>query len=288
MYKKQHVISQVLLRRFVAPSSHNLIEYDVVTGEERERKPRSVGYVKNFLRFRASDSERRWQEVENEAQRVFDALDDRSLLTSDELKDIARKLLALHWARSKMLKTIHSSSVQRTLEKRKLGDHFSKETLVSAFRDRFGIEPTGPESLQIIAEEIVNAASQNIDMDAFFHDRVHENYESALNRLKLLGIQVAEASNMEFVLGDVPVLTVRRNFAGVGPLGGVPWDEADAILMTAGPRHMIGIGSIESWLPVDTAAVRMLNSAQIAGAQRNLYYRPGSGLRALIQELRPT
>ena len=69
-----------------------------------------------------------------------------------------------------------------------------------------------------------------------------------------------------------------------GPLNGVTWDDADAIVMPVGPHHAISISKKSSYRDLTEHEVVFLNRLQAQAAYKEIYFRPDSGLGDLVAE----
>lgn len=116
---KQHVVSQVLRRRFVDPSTGLLAVYDLIEGTERLLPPQVVGFVRGFIRRDAAEAERLWQQTERRLSKVFAAVDDHTILEEPDLLDVLRDAIAMHWARSKTLLAVFEQTWRRLRGKRR-------------------------------------------------------------------------------------------------------------------------------------------------------------------------
>lgn len=110
---RQHVVSRVLLTRFRdAEDSKNALVgvYDVKTGATFQRSPKSVCFVRNFVRYRSKETEELWADVEGRLPAAFAALDAHAIKSSpDEMRTIA-DFVALHFTRSLESLRIHETT----------------------------------------------------------------------------------------------------------------------------------------------------------------------------------
>ena len=116
----------------------------------------------------------------------------------------------------------------------------------------------------------------------FFVERIEANYVKFRSMFEDWGVQVARATNGEFVIGDDPVQTADSETGRVGVLAGVTVEAADTLLMPCGPRHAIAVAKNNSWLDVNATQVDVVNRVQVISAQQKVYFRPGAALEALI------
>src|ERR1035437_5063324 len=106
--RKQHVISQVLLRRFVDPALGRVQEFDLRSGRSHPAATAGVGYLEEFIRSAdAVAAERRWHAMEQRLPRALSSVDDRSLMSSPSDMATIRECFAIHWGRSRMVLEVH-------------------------------------------------------------------------------------------------------------------------------------------------------------------------------------
>ena len=228
-HQRQHLVSQVLLEQFADP---HLDVLDVITGKLRQSSPKSEGWHRDYIAHQPSNSENRWQEIEGRVPSTLAALAGREPLdevTVGTLKDV----FALHWARGDVLKVIHDELIGPYLEEHPelvVDDITEKD-----FFKRYGLYPAGTGALGALRREYLDRALRLHDEDAFFAERVHDNFDTTRRQLELMGIDVGIPERGEFLISDRPATTKQHGNPGVGPLQGVPWGKADAAPMPLAP-----------------------------------------------------
>jgi hypothetical protein len=86
----------------------------------------------------------------------------------------------------------------------------------------------------------------------------------------------------EFLIRDVPALTVRADGTGVGVLGGIALAEAQSDFLPLGPRHAAALGKAGRVIPLSPDQVAGVSARQLSGAIDYVYPRPGSPLPGTV------
>lgn len=282
-YKKQHLVSRVLLDRFAAGQGkkRRIEAFDLVTHQTRLVRPNTVGFEKDFIRRDPQASESIWQAIEDRIGGVFTALEDQSLLRDSEAVESVREMIAVHWARSLMLKAVWRAAQHRTFSSRRAILLRDPEKLRQVFRDLTGLEPAGPQALEWAADRVYEAVANLMKEEDVFRERVHDNYQRMRSFAQNHPLQIGYTSD-QFIIGDAPVLALKAGFRGVGPLQGVPLDEADTVVLPLGPNHVAALGGESGFFQVPDHGVQMLNEGQVAHTFYAVFYRPGAAKENLI------
>lgn len=103
---KQHVLSQVLQRRWASPPCKLIAVVDVSTGQVNDQRgPGGAGWEKDFIEHDPDVAEQLWKTVEDDLPSAFALLDRDDLAVPDRQADLIRDCIALHWARSRAMRT---------------------------------------------------------------------------------------------------------------------------------------------------------------------------------------
>src|ERR1700733_10715565 len=62
--RRQHTVSQGILRRFTEPTTGQLESYNLIHGKAHRKYPVQVGFVWNFVEHEPTATEKRWQGTE--------------------------------------------------------------------------------------------------------------------------------------------------------------------------------------------------------------------------------
>lgn len=156
--------------------------------------------------------------------------------------------------------------------------------LDALFFEATGLFTAGPQGRQIAQDIIVDGPAELQD-GRYFAERVQHHFEQSRRMLRRFSIQVVDApAGWEFVLGDAPVLTVRRDGSGLGPHQGVALGDAELIVMPLGPHVAVSLDPNRA--ARDTATpeqVRMINRWQVNAAEWQVIFRPGSPAAPAVQ-----
>ena len=98
-------------------------------------------------------------------------------------------------------------------------------------------------------------------------------------------LEILTSGAGEFLIGDIPALTVRRDRDAVGVLGGIALDDATSVFMPLGPKHVAGLGRRNLTAELSAEQVRDVIVRQVVGAIEYVYLRPGSGLESFVRNL---
>jgi len=93
-------------------------------------------------------------------------------------------------------------------------------------------------------------------------------------------VQILQPGRGEFLIGDNPALTVRRD--GPALSYNMAIGDAHSVLLPIGPGYVLSTGPQPEYLQASPAEVDELNTLKICAARRYVYTRPGSALRPFI------
>ena len=120
----------------------------------------------------------------------------------------------------------------------------STSVAAEAFRQKYGLEPAGPEALRLGAEAVHGRLIKLHKEGGRFRLSVQRLFEKVCDRFDTRGIQVLTpvSASKEFLFGDLPAITVDRATGAAGRAAAVTIDQADEILMPLTPRLLIILG----------------------------------------------
>ena len=284
--KRQHVISQGVLRRFVEdipPGGRQLVRFDLAAGKAKLTGTNGVGYVDNFVPVDSQATEDLWQQVETRLPQATDAALNGMALASPAHRQTLRHAVALHFARNPQTLTIHNQSFADAIQD--WVERSARTPLAArAFRLRYGLEPAGPEALRLGAEAVQERLIKLHNEGGLFRLSVQRLFEMVCDRFDARGIQILTpaSASKEFLLGDLPAVTVARATGTAGLGEGVTVDQADEILMPLAPGLLIVVGPPDGARSVPDNEVDAHNELQARVAQAYLVHRPGVSFAASI------
>lgn len=108
---KQHLVSQVLLRRWAHEGKVLSLDLNYPTAVAKLRTPGQVGYQLDFIKNSSIRWEKRWSLVETRTPLALGAIDDGTLFEKEALVDVLKDLLAIHFARSVVVQAAWQASL---------------------------------------------------------------------------------------------------------------------------------------------------------------------------------
>lgn len=283
--KRQHVISQALLKRFADPGNRQVGVYSVTTGSIRQKSPKSIGFVPDYVSHKPWAAERLWQTVENRLTPAFAALDVGPAAVLPEHLNAISDCIALHFSRSIQTRQIHESSFA-DMEQAVLEDQQKLKYL--AFL-KHGLHIDAPDILENIANEILQELREGDASGELFQTWLEEVFLKTCSYLENGRVTIYHCDHgVELVLGDSPSIGFRP---GMHPTDRIALYDAAAVLMPLGPRALAAIDWGQSDLPHDEPLRQehalYINRVQAVQAHNRVYFRPTSGLNELVRKFRP-
>lgn len=287
----QHVISKVLLRRFAGPWGPDgallvcPFRLAYPAGRHQPVGPDGCGKVDDFVAWASASAERLWKETEDQLPGALAALDAGTVLGRPGHARVIKSAIALHFARSKATRAVHARVWAQTVasgRKRWLTDN--RRLLAHWFYLRKGLYPAGDEALGMFADELTEYSRNLARSGAVWRERIESLYLQARAMTDAAGLEILTPPDSgEFLIGDVPALTVRADRTGVGVLGGIALGEAQSVFLPLGPRHVAALGRADVIISLTAAQAAEVNGRQLAGAIDYVYLRPGSPLAAAVR-----
>ncbi len=286
-YGRQHLVSQVIIRRFSI--SGQVVRYEFGSGRPQRRKPTTCMYSQQFISAAPRAAEKLWQTVEAKLPAALEAVEAGTIMKNPLHVSTVKECIALHLARSKAMQWTRGEAVERAANQLKAELLTSqKPWLIQTFVRRHGFFPAGSQGLELAADEFIREARPKVDTPASFWSSVQgyfNQFRTFLAPLEL-EISVPEPGAGEFLLGDAPALTLRIGSEMGGPRGGVPLDQANTVIMPLGPTHMASLGREAARHRLNARQVELTNRVQVLNAFSEVCWRPGSGLEDFLRKAR--
>lgn len=273
--RKQHVVSQVLLRRFAVDGKVEVASLEYPNGPWLKRAPAAVGYVRDFVRADVSAVEQAWAEVEGRLAAAFSEVDQGGIIKAGgAIESALRDCLALHWARSIPIRAAVDQAWLR-VRARSFADLEGRPAVLDrAFQQLTGLHADGPEA-RAIANEMLHEGPEELQSGEHFAERVLFFFECARTKLAATHVAVYDLPTIagDLLLADSPVVTPNRSRTGWRP-GQVALDDAVGFAMPIGPRVAISANDAPTRHTVSVAQVDELNQMQKLVADAHVFRRP--------------
>ena len=285
--ERQHVISRRgVLGNFVEdvpPGGRQLAKFNVATGQLEFTGTNGVGYVRHFVPVDSQATENLWGQVETRLTPAITAALNGTALTSPAHLSTLKHAVALHFARNPQTLTIHNQSFAEALQNGV--EQLAKTQLAAdAFKLHYGLEAAGPEALRMGAEAVMERLVRLHKEGGLFRLSAQRLFEMVRDRFDTRGIQILTPASpsKEFLLGDIPALTLDYATGAVGLAQGVTVDHADEIFMPLAPTLLVAIGPPDGARSIPDDEVDQYNQRQVRAAHDYLIHRPGAVFTASI------
>ncbi|MHA6757387.1 DUF4238 domain-containing protein [Streptacidiphilus sp. PAMC 29251] len=288
--KNQHVVSQVLLKRFAVDDGqgHRVQQFNLDQPDRHHQLKaiKSCGMVRDFVPFASASLEAVWGQVENLLPVAAAAAVRGDVFDDDRHVEVLKDFIALHWIRSRYYRDHYRRIVTDSLAKirskllTEKADALRKET----FR-RTGRHPIGPGGLLAAADELLQLHLDDYSYSngADLRVRIEENFEQARKIIRGSGLRILSPETGEYLLGDVPAMTfedlgdkIQHRMMALGDSG--------AVVLPLDPKHLlVGRSPHDEIATLPTRTVSRLNAMQIEVAVQHVYLRPRSGLEPIVK-----
>ncbi len=226
--------------------------------------------------------EQTWKHVEDLLPAAFAAVDDGSIFSKPDLVELLKHCLAIHLARGTTVSRVHAQAA-KDLREWWVRTFAARPWIDESFRREHGLYPAGPEGRRMQAEKLLDDGLATLGTTSFTPDRMMVLYDR-VRPLVLRGeLEIGVAQRGEFLISDTPAVSQKAGHAGVGPLGGVPWDRASTITMPIGRTHTLALGRVAHFIDLDQQDVDQLNESQIKAAANVVAWHPDADLEAFVR-----
>jgi hypothetical protein len=282
---RQHVISQVVLRKFVEnvpPRGRVLARYDLASRRLELIGTNGAGYIEKFVPVDSKATEDLWQQVEKLLDPAIAAALNGTAVGNPTHLSTLRRAVALHYVRNPQALTVHNQSFANALDLH-VAQAVKTPLAQQAFLDKYGLYPAGPEALRLGAEASIERLVQLHRDGGLFRLSVQRLFERVCDRFNMRGVEILSPASQgkEFLLGDVPAITIDQ--AGTyGIANGIAVDNAQKIVMPLTSRLLVAIGPPDGARTITDAEVDTYNEIQAREAREYVIYRPGANFAADI------
>lgn len=281
--RRQHTVSQVVLRRFISPDTEKLEAFALNYGKHYQRRTEQVGFVKDFVKYEQVATEGLWRRTEDRIPLLFEALDNQTYMDLPEAEEIAKDLLALHVVRSRTRQEVHKLVLDRAKDRVRHELLSDRDGLSSRFYQRRGFFPAGQELLMDQVEWELQQGVQSQFSDVWFQERMLVNFQEARLQIARGRVQVVEVPRDvgSFLIADDPAVQMKAGHLGLGPLGGVTWSETSTVLMPIDPQIALQLGSRPRRAVINSTQAHFMNCVQLSNARERVFYQESESLRLL-------
>jgi len=283
----KHLVSRVLLRRFPNhPPTGPVGVLDLDTLVLEQKSLRRLGGVEDASTAEPDQYERVWSdEVEVRLPHAFSRLDagETALFGDPAAVETIKNAVALHWARGFAIQSYLQAEIPRRADEAtaRLLEQFSADEALHALTG-VHVQAINPE--QLVQERVRQEFEERFQETHFTDEQFLTHYRTGQQKVAPYTLEVWHSPTEDFLIADVPVVAYDKDTDRVGIAQGVSWDKADALYMVLGPHHVVALSQTPRWHEADSRMVEALNVFQVRGAVSEVYFRPASGLGALIAE----
>lgn len=281
----QHVVSRVVLDRFAEPFGTKgerkvrIFSRDYPASKPSHRGPAGCGKFPNFVRFASRSVEEVWAQTETLLPGAMRAADSGTFYDEAQNSIIIRNAIVLHLVRSipsminsdNVWRSAHAAHIERLLATR-------REELTVYHRERFKWTATNDEHLRNAAESFIAPASAQVDRGIFFRVSIEERYRRFCTMLLDQPVELRRSFGGDLVIGDAPLLMLRRGHPQTGLLDGPGLGNCDEVVLPLGPRIAAVLGTVDEYTDMDQEGIDRINAAQVRASADFVYARPSSGL----------
>lgn len=282
---RQHVISQVVLRRYteVRAAGKRLARTNLATGQVELITTNAAGWIRDFVPVDSKATEDLWQQVETRLNPAVDAaLNGTAMGNSTYLKTL-KDAVALHFIRNPQTLDVHNKSFKDALDGR-IDEIATTPLAAEAFRRKYNLAPASQGDLRRGAEAFLGPMVTLHREGGLFRLSVQRLYEKVCDRFDNRGVEILTpaSANREFLIGDEPAITLKHSAGEFGISRGITVDEADEIFMPLTPRLLVVVGPPNAARPLSDNEVDAYNKMQVREAKDYVIHRPSANLAASI------
>ncbi|WP_395110738.1 DUF4238 domain-containing protein [Actinomadura sp. SCN-SB] len=283
---RQHVVSQVLLRRWAVPNRQGsglaLVKFDLEHPDRNHKlkSPRACAYADHFVPVDSATIEALWGGTEKRVPVLFAAIDGGDPFADDDTVQIYRDLVALHFARSYRYRSVYRTSYEKAFESLRanmLGPR--RELLRREASRQTGLYLPSGSALESFLDRIL---AESLPAKGFASGQLfRESIESAFYKVRDLIAswqpELLRAKGAEFIVGDNPAVSIRWHQAqdlskpvtihtAVG--------DAHTVVLPLGPKHLVALGPKRMVAELEKPVVEWFNRIQVSAAYQHVFFKP--------------
>ena len=287
----QHILTKAILRRFAAvsgPDNGLIYPFRLQHPQARHQLlgPDGCGKVPDFIAFASGSAERLWKETEDKLHDALAAVDNGTLFDSPAHMATIKDAIALHYVRSSAARLVHVRTWVRVCAASRARWLTSWRWLLEEeFYRAKGFYAAGDQALSLFLDQAMQPSIDRAVSGQLFRVRVEDLFGQARQWMSGLGLEILSPASGEFLIGDVPALTIRHDRSQAGVLGGIALGDANTVIMPLGPRHLVALGPTNLAGELSPDQVANVNGRQIECAIGYVYLRPDSGLEHSVRSL---
>ena len=277
--KRQHVISQAILRRWTVDGL--LAAVDLRTGNVKPKSTKATGFVPWFVRAEYSTPiEAVWKETEDHIPALVAAVEDGSALDSEWAADMLRQLVTVHIVRSKQLAEMWERSYTKQSARGRLASVRSALADPDVARALYEHETDIAVVGDVSSTTVVQAYLTRLHSAAgpggmWFVENALATYSRVLDDLRGKSVQIGHHASGGLVIGDNPAATYDPSRNLYGLLGGANLAQS-IIVMPITPWHVVSFGRTGGYLELTDERAHLLNRVQYACSADWIYTVPNS------------
>ena len=273
--RRQHVVSKVILRQFREPVG---IKRELLLAglalEHPEREPRHggpdmFGKFPDFVRFASKIIEGVWQETERKLQPVLKSVKIGTVFKSPEYAAVIREAVILHIVRSIPALAIHEIAWERNREAAREFLLQYPDMLRRICREHLGSDvANSSDALHTAIDHLLEDMVILKEQGAFFSVDLEARFNRYREAARNYGVEIASPKEGEYLISDVPALTVQDGEEIAGLANGIGLDFASEIILPLTPKHLAILRDDReiSFSRISRAEVRRYNVMQIRNA----------------------
>ncbi|MFD8079493.1 DUF4238 domain-containing protein [Streptomyces sp. NPDC059718] len=287
---RQHLVSQVVLKEFTllnGSSGRQLLAFDLQYPERppRLRPPSRCGLARDFVAFDSASAEQLWGRIEERVPAALAAVRKGTPFTVAAHAEVLRDLVVLHYVRSYKYRNVHLAAFERTRASvsarvaARLPQQLARAALLET-----GLHLTERGALMAYAEREVARSEMVRDHESgkLFRTSIEDTFSKVQKMASTWRVEILTPElGHQFLIGDNPGLTVRRNAHG-GLDHGMAFGDATSMVLPVGPRCLVALGPDNLTGTLAASAVKALNRRQVLAAERHVYMHPHSALKSFV------